>query len=98
MQSVSVKICGIRSYEEAKTALDCGAAMLGFNFWQKSPRYIKPVDARDIIQRLKPFNNSIGVFVNEEHKNLVEILNITGIFTAQLHGDESLEYCRQFAF
>ncbi len=96
MASVLVKICGVRTYEEAKTALDCGAAMLGFNFWEKSPRYIKPIDAREIIQRLKPFNESIGVFVNEERKKLADILNCTGIFSVQLHGDESFEYCQHF--
>jgi phosphoribosylanthranilate isomerase len=98
MQKVCVKICGIRSYEEAKTALDCGADFLGFNFWPKSPRYIKPIEAREIIRQLKPFDNSIGVFVNEERKNLAEVLNCTGIYTVQLHGDESPEYCQQFGY
>jgi phosphoribosylanthranilate isomerase len=98
MQRVGVKICGVRTYEEARTALDCGADFLGFNFWKKSPRYIQPIDARGILQRLKPFNNSIGVFVNEEQKNLAEVLYCTGIITVQLHGDESFEYCQQFGY
>lgn len=96
MQKVLVKICGVRTYEEAKTALDCGASFLGFNFWKKSPRYIQPIEAKAIIQRLKPYTHSTGVFVNEERKTLADIVNITGIFHIQLHGDESPEYCRQF--
>jgi phosphoribosylanthranilate isomerase len=96
MQKVLVKICGIRTYDEAKTALDCGASFLGFNFWKKSPRYIQPIEAKGIIQRLKPFNYSTGVFVNEDRKNLVDIMNVTNIFSVQLHGDESLEYCQSF--
>lgn len=98
MQKVLVKICGVRTYDEAKTALDCGASFLGFNFWKKSPRYIHPSEAKGIIQRLKPFNFSTGVFVNEERKNLVDIVNITGIFSVQLHGDESLEYCQSLGY
>lgn len=95
MQKVAVKICGVRTFEEAKAALDYGASFLGFNFWKKSPRYIRPFEAKEIIQRLKPFNHSIGVFVNEERKSLVDIVNITGIYHVQLHGDESPEYCQQ---
>jgi phosphoribosylanthranilate isomerase len=98
MQKVLVKICGIRTYDEARAALDCGANFLGFNFWKKSPRYIQPIEAKGIIQRLKPFNYSIGVFVNEERKNLVDIVNVTNIFSVQLHGDESLEYCQSLGY
>jgi phosphoribosylanthranilate isomerase len=98
MQKVLVKICGIRTYDEARAALDCGANFLGFNLWNKSPRYIQPIEAKGIIQRLKPFNYSIGVFVNEERKNLVDIVNVTNIFSVQLHGDESLEYCQSLGY
>jgi phosphoribosylanthranilate isomerase len=98
MQKVLVKICGVRTNDEAKAALDCGASFLGFNFWKKSPRYIQPIEAKGIIQRLKPFNPSIGVFVNEERKNLVDIVNITNIFSVQLHGDESREYCQSLGY
>jgi phosphoribosylanthranilate isomerase len=98
MKKVSVKICGIRTYEEARAALDYGASFLGFNFWKKSPRYIQPIEAKAIIKRLKPFDGTIGVFVNEERKTLVDVVNITGIFSIQLHGDESPEYCQQLGY
>ncbi|HKP87657.1 MAG TPA: N-(5'-phosphoribosyl)anthranilate isomerase, partial [Blastocatellia bacterium] len=38
MGRVKVKICGVRTLEEAAAALDAGADALGFNFWPRSPR------------------------------------------------------------
>jgi phosphoribosylanthranilate isomerase len=95
MQRVRVKICGVRTYEEAQTALDCGADALGFNFWQKSARYIEPQSAREIIQRLPVFTHCVGVFVNEDAERIRQIIEQAKINVVQLHGDEAPEFCAQ---
>ena len=92
MSRVKVKICGVRTFEEAKTALDFGADALGFNFWEKSPRYLKPDVARDLVRRLPPFFTGVGVFVNEEPDRIREICDFTGLRVVQLHGDEEPEF------
>jgi phosphoribosylanthranilate isomerase len=96
MQRVRVKICGVRTYEEAQTAIDCGADALGFNFWQKSARFIEPDAAQKIIQSLPPFIHGVGVFVNESAARIKQIVEETGIHAVQLHGDEDAEFCQQF--
>src|SRR5215470_10642567 len=91
---VKLKVCGLTSLEDARTAIECGAEYLGFNFYQKSPRYIAPPSARAIIQRLPDDIVCVGVFVNESRpEDVVEILRISGARMAQLHGDESPDYC-----
>jgi phosphoribosylanthranilate isomerase len=92
--SVKLKVCGVTSLEDARAAVDCGAEYLGFNFYAKSPRYIAPASARAIIERLPDGVIGVGVFVNEARpEGVVEILRASGARMAQLHGDESPDYC-----
>ena len=88
-----MKICGIRSIEEAEAAVDSGADALGFNFWPGSPRHIKPETARTIISTLPPFVASVGVFVNEARQTIETIASDLRLDAVQLHGDESPEFC-----
>jgi phosphoribosylanthranilate isomerase len=50
---VKVKICGIRTFEEAMLAIDAGADLLGFNFYPQSPRYIVPGECMRLVVRLE---------------------------------------------
>lgn len=91
---VFVKICGITNLEDALAAVESGADALGFNFYERSPRYIAPKDARTIVERLPDSVMSVGVFVNEESESVERIAYEVGLKAVQLHGDESPEYCR----
>src|SRR5215475_7750753 len=92
--TAKLKVCGVTSFEDARAAIDCGAEFLGFNFYAKSPRYIDPLSARAIIERLPDDIICVGVFVNEPRpEDVIEILRVSGARVAQMHGDESPDYC-----
>jgi len=80
-----VKICGITSYADAMDAIDAGADALGFVFYEKSPRYITPLDAKDIISKLPPFVEKVGLFVNVDAQVINSYMQESGCTLAQIH-------------
>ena len=81
-----IKICGITALEDALAACDAGADALGFNFWPRSPRYIEPERAAQIIERIPGNVLAVGVFVDEEAERIEATAAAAGIEVAQLHG------------
>ncbi len=85
------KICGITNYKDAIDAIESGADALGFVFYEKSPRYISPKDAKKIIQRLPPFVEKVALFVNQDSNSINAKCKESGATLAQLHFDASDE-------
>jgi phosphoribosylanthranilate isomerase len=92
---VKVKICGNTNLDDTMAAVQAGADAVGFVFYKKSPRAIEPKTAAEIISRLPPFVVPVGVFVNEELDTVRRILEDCNISLAQLHGEESPQYCAE---
>ncbi|MGI8494620.1 MAG: phosphoribosylanthranilate isomerase [Pyrinomonadaceae bacterium] len=90
-----VKICGITNLEDALLSAKFGADALGFNFYEKSPRYIAPEKAREIIDELPKEILKVGVFVNEDLEKIVKIAKTAKLDALQLHGEETPEFARQ---
>ena len=96
MLIVKVKICGITNHCDAVAAMDYGADILGFNFYPKSPRYIKPEQAADIINKLPAFIDVAGVFVNASFETIHGIIGSSLLNWVQFHGDEKPDFCQKF--
>jgi phosphoribosylanthranilate isomerase len=86
-----VKICGIKTVDDALAAMDAGADLLGFNFYPKSPRYIDPGQCRDIMAVMRKYGyiTYVGVFVNASVAQISATMETCALSLAQLHGDET---------
>ncbi len=94
---IPVKVCGITRDVDAELAVELGAAMLGFVFWSASPRFIDPYAARRIIVKLPPHVTAVGVFVDQPLDYVKAVANLLRLGALQLHGSESVAYCRALA-
>jgi phosphoribosylanthranilate isomerase len=91
-----VKICGITNLADAQAAVEARADALGFNFYEKSPRYVSPKTAAAISKQLAPFVMRVGVFVNAAADLVLRAIGEAGLTMLQFHGDEPPEFCTQF--
>jgi phosphoribosylanthranilate isomerase len=92
------KICGITSYEDAMMAINAGADALGFVFYEKSPRYITPLQAKKIIEKLPPFVEKVALFVNEDAKSINAACKLSGATLAQIHFDAEAKLFEELDF
>jgi len=91
-----IKICGMTRLEDALTAAECGVDALGFIFYPASSRHVTPETARTIIQGFPEHIVRVGVFVNQNPFEVLDIAHFCGLDLIQLHGDESPADCRRF--
>lgn len=89
-----IKICGIKTLESAKAATSAGADFLGLNFVPTSTRVVTEQTAKEIIGGLEAKRPKlVGVFQDQPVEFVNGIAERLGLDYAQLHGEESPEYC-----
>ena len=89
-KNISVKVCGMRDAENIREVEALGIDLMGFIFWPKSSRYVseRPAYMPQTAKR-------VGVFVNEDIKQVKRIAEEYSLDVIQLHGSESPDYIRQ---
>jgi phosphoribosylanthranilate isomerase len=93
--SLRVKICGITSPEQASVIAALGANSIGFICVRKSPRYIMPERIAEITSVLPAVVDRVGVFMDQPMDEIVDIVMRSGLTSVQLHGCESVDFCRE---
>ena len=85
--SLEIKICGITDRESAEASRE--ADYIGFVFYQKSPRFINAINAKEIKKYLNSKQKIVGLFVNADNKVIQHITEYVKLDFIQLHGDET---------
>lgn len=90
-----VKICGVRSLDEARAVVEAGADALGFHIaLEHSKCPIGEATASSIIAHMPPFVASVIVTTALDSKELIRIARATGANTLQLQGEVSADTIR----
>ncbi len=90
-----VKICGLTTAATVDATVAAGAAYIGFNFFEKSPRYAAPDLARELALRVPEGVCKVALGVNLTDAQWDAILGQVPIDMVQLHGSETPERVAQ---
>jgi phosphoribosylanthranilate isomerase len=86
---MDIKICGLKTEEAIKAALNGGASHIGFIFFPKSPRNIEPSDAGRLRQAASGRAKAVAVTVDATDEELDKIVAAVKPDMLQLHGTET---------
>ncbi len=96
MRRTRIKICGITRVEDAVAAAACGADAVGFNCYERSPRFVAPDRLRPLAAALPPFVTPVLLFVNADPAHVKTCLAEVPQALLQFHGDETRAECERF--
>lgn len=90
MNTIKIKICGIRTPEMAKFCGHAGADYIGLVFSEQSSRHVTLSQAKKIAEAARGAGTMpVAVCVDQDAQEILHILDETGITIVQLHGDRS---------
>lgn len=87
-----IKVCGMRTPENIRDVAALTPMLMGFIFWDGSPRYAGDLDP-DILKELPGFVHPVALFVDATEDQILAITGRYGIKIVQLHGNETPRLC-----
>jgi len=91
---VHVKICGVRSADDARACIELGASSIGVNFVPSSPRRVTVSAALEIARAVRATGKKaivVGVVADLALEAMRALVRDAELDCLQLHGDESHE-------
>ena len=85
---MKLKVCGMKFSENISEIESLKPDFMGFIFYKKSKRFFN--ESKLI---LNDKINRVGVFVNQETNEVIDIIKKYKLDYVQLHGDEDVRYC-----
>jgi phosphoribosylanthranilate isomerase len=97
---IAAKICGLKTPEAVFAAVEGGAALIGFNFYGRSPRCVDPATVKQLQATVPASVRTVGLLVDDSDARIAEILAGCNLDLLQLHGHETperaAEVCARF--
>lgn len=97
---MQIKVCGLRMNEDIAAIASSGAEFIGLIFYPASSRYAAGIvdpNLMELIARTNPNVKRVGVFVDMDADEVRITAEKYHLNTLQFHGEETPEYCAEFA-
>ncbi len=91
-----IKICGIKSVDDALLISQCGADSIGLNFHRHSPRYVELDIAAEIRQKIPAFVTVTALFMDDSSALIKQVIEQVKPDCLQFHGEETAEFCESW--
>ena len=93
--TVKVKICGLSTAQSVKTALDCGADLIGLVFYPPSPRNLSLSQGAQLADQARGRAKIVALTVDAGDELLKQIASDIAPDYLQAHGSETPERVRE---
>jgi phosphoribosylanthranilate isomerase len=97
MAKTAVKICGVTQPEDARVAVEAGAAYIGVNLHSTSKRCVTREVAQTIRDAIPEFGGLVGLFVDAPADLIRSLAKSLRLNFIQLHGGETPEFAKSLA-
>ncbi|NUS39595.1 MAG: phosphoribosylanthranilate isomerase [Lysobacter sp.] len=91
-----IKFCGMTRAGDIRLASELGADAVGFVFASRSPRRLRPEEARLLRGALAPLVDAVALFADNTVEEVREAVKQVRPMLLQFHGSEEDAFCRSF--
>lgn len=91
---IKIKVCGMRDPLNLEQLCTLAPEYVGFIFYPGSKRFVGEHPDPALFRIPGPAVKKVGVFVDEKLPRVRKAIEFCGLDAVQLHGHESVEYCR----
>jgi len=86
---IKVKICGLNDASGLNAAVAAGADWVGYNFFERSPRFVTPAQAAAFSKPVHGGPKRVGLFVNPTDAAIADTLDIFELDVLQIYAPAS---------
>lgn len=91
MSETGIKICGLKRMQDIECVNACKPDYIGFVFFSKSSRLVSIEEAACLKKQLSSDIKAVGVFLENEYDEIIELVNRGIIDIIQVHGSRNRE-------
>lgn len=94
---MNIKVCGITQLKQLQQLDGLNIDFAGLIFYKESPRYVVGKISKEEVESTDFDTKKVGVFVNADYAEIIQMVEDYGLDVVQLHGDETPELCEQLS-